>query len=117
MEEPQGAGVVVKLNVGGHSYVTTASTLTHGDDNFFTSLLSGRVPSAKVDDAYFIDRNGRYFEPVLDYLRTGRWVIPGHLQHDEKLVLAEAEFFGVKPKPFVHLSDKSINQAILDVQV
>ena len=111
------AGGVVKLNIGGHKYITSASTLVK-EDNFFAGLLSGRFPSPKVGDQYyFIDRNGRYFEPILDYLRTGRWALPSHLQHDEKLVLAEAEFYGIKPKLYTHLSNKSIQQTIQDVQV
>ncbi len=62
---------VVKLNVGGVIYTTTSRTLLSRGENFFTALLSNKVPTTILDDAYFIDRNGHYFAPVLDYLRTG----------------------------------------------
>lgn len=38
------------------------------------------------NDFYFIDRNGRYFEPILDYLRSGDWICPTGF--DEKKLLA-----------------------------
>lgn len=38
------------------------------------------------NDFYFIDRNGRYFEPILDYLRSGDWTCPTGF--DEKKLLA-----------------------------
>jgi hypothetical protein len=108
---------VVKLNIGGKRFATTVSTLTQHGDNFFSGLLSGRVPSTKVNDHYFIDRNGRYFEPILDYLRTGCWGLPSHLQNDEWLVLQEAEFYGVKPREFIHMSDQSIRRSMQEVAV
>jgi hypothetical protein len=57
----------VKLNIGGKRFVTTAETLTQrSQTGFFALLLAGRIPSTKVDDDHwFVDRNGRYFEPLL----------------------------------------------------
>lgn len=37
------------------------------------------------------DRNGRYFEPILDYMRTGSLVIPPGMS--KELVLREATFY------------------------
>jgi hypothetical protein len=63
---------IVKLNVGGHKYLTSRSTLLSKGENLFTALLSGRIESNMTEAGYyFIDRNGRYFEPILDYFRTG----------------------------------------------
>lgn len=58
---------LVKLNVGGLVFQTTRQTLTQqGRENFFSALLSGRIPSVMDDnDAYFIDRPGQVRPPPL----------------------------------------------------
>lgn len=58
---------------------------THAYRKYVDSALFACV--ARKDDKgfIFIDRNGKYFEPILDYLRTGEWLCPAHL--DEKTVL------------------------------
>lgn len=94
---------MVKLNIGGHKYLTSRDTLFDGWSGdgcaFFKALLDGRFEAKLVNGDYlFIDRKGRYFEPILDYLRTGVWQLPGHLRKDERLVLAEAQFYGVEIK-------------------
>jgi hypothetical protein len=75
---------IVMLNVGGHKYYTTRTTLlgsvflasAHSIGNrsgtFFHGLLNGSIPSLKDSKGfYFIDRDGRSFEVILNYLRTG----------------------------------------------
>jgi hypothetical protein len=58
------------------------------------SLFSGNFQATVDEKGYlFIDRNGKYFEPILEYLRTGCWSCPSHL--DEVKVIAEAEFYGI----------------------
>jgi len=52
---------IIRLNIGGFIFETTRDTLLNtGGENYFTSLLSGRIPST-VDrnGAYFIDRDGQ----------------------------------------------------------
>ena len=50
---------IVRLNIGGHMYSTTSSTLTAMGDNFFTGLLSKRMPTIlDTTGAYFVDRYG-----------------------------------------------------------
>ena len=86
---------LVVLNIGGQRYTTTAATLHSQGENYFTSLLSGRIPAAKDDTgAYFIDRNGRYFEPILDFLRSGTLALP--LSHPWQSIKLEAEFYLIK---------------------
>lgn len=86
------AGGIVRLNIGGVHLCTTAATLLSHGDNFFSGLLSGRF-QALTDEtgAYFIDRCGRAFEPLLDYLRNGTLIIPPHVSLDS--VLLEAQYF------------------------
>lgn len=88
---------VVKLNVGGRVFVTTASTLTQNGtaNNFFTRLLSDKFTPTLIDgDQYFINHNGDLFAPLLDCLRTGRWHVPPRL--DQIALLHEADFYGME---------------------
>lgn len=88
---------LVKLNVGGHRFVTTRQTLTQRE-NFFTALLSGRTPAMKDDrDHFFIDRDGQYFGVLLEFLRTGELIIPPNLRRDA--VLREAAFYLIDVDP------------------
>lgn len=51
---------LVGLNIGGTKYLTTRETLLKNGENFFTSLLAGRIPTVKDKNGnYFIDRNGK----------------------------------------------------------
>lgn len=43
---------------------------------------------------YFIDRNGKYFEPILDYLRSGELVILAGMRRDQ--ILREMDFYGIQ---------------------
>ncbi|KAK6051605.1 K+ channel tetramerization domain protein [Cooperia oncophora] len=62
---------VVSLNVGGQRFATSSHTLTWIPDSFFTSLLSGRIPTVRDDSgAIFIDRDPDVFRIILNYLRT-----------------------------------------------
>jgi hypothetical protein len=63
---------LVKLNVGGVKYATTMATLRAQGDNHLTQLVNEPHPATDSEGSIFIDRNGRIFEKVLDYLRTGR---------------------------------------------
>ena len=86
-------GEIINLNVGGHSIATSRQTLMSIPDTFFTSLLSGRIPSLKDSSgAIFIDRDPHIFSIILNYLRTRQLNIDGcsidALKH-------EAGFYGL----------------------
>lgn len=98
-------------NVGGKTYCTTKTTLTNQGENFFSSLLSDRIPSLKdKDDNYFIDRNGTLFEFVLDFLRTGDLDLPEHIS--KHALLKEARFYLIDPliKLLEHLCKESVDK-------
>jgi len=100
MGEPSVIPKVVLLDIGGFRYATTAQTLLDGphcpprEQNFFQALLNGKTASAKVGEHFFIDRDGKYFEPILEYLRTGDVVIPKGMNVSS--IVREAEFYGIK---------------------
>lgn len=79
---------IVKLNIGGYKYETTVNTLTSGNPNFFSSLLLNDIPSFQDENGYyFIDRDGKYFEPILEFLRTGEMNCPPQLSKDVSFIL------------------------------
>ncbi|CAF1642654.1 unnamed protein product, partial [Didymodactylos carnosus] len=62
----------VTLNVGGDKFQTSVETLTKEKGTFFTALFSKQWPLEKDDEGcVFIDRNGKLFTYILEYLRTG----------------------------------------------
>ena len=83
---------MIKLNVGGKSFLTTEATLLARGGNFFSLLLSGRVGATKTEDgAYFIDRDGACFGVLLNFLRTGVLLLPPNVL--PTAVRIEADFY------------------------
>ncbi|CEM10785.1 unnamed protein product [Vitrella brassicaformis CCMP3155] len=90
-------GGLVKLNVGGKRFVTTEGTLQQGSPSFFDGILTGRLLLPQDEEGFlFIDRNGRYFEYILDYLRSGTWDVPSSL---DRHVKRECRFYSLSPEP------------------
>jgi hypothetical protein len=95
------ASEIVKLNVGGQRFYTTRRTLLPPTrPNFFHGLLDGRLP-AVLDEGgcYFIDRSPKYFECVLQYLRSGTWDGP-------REALEEARFYGIEVNVMEAVTDE-----------
>jgi gas vesicle protein len=67
---PSASDSVIKLNVGGTQFVTSRSTITAVRGSMLDSMLSGRYKVTYDSEGnVFIDRPGKYFGLVLDYLR------------------------------------------------
>ncbi|XP_062521752.1 uncharacterized protein LOC134196590 [Corticium candelabrum] len=61
---------LVKLNVGGHKFTTSLTTLRSQPDSMLAAMFSGRHQlSTDEDGAYFIDRDGTHYRHILNYLR------------------------------------------------
>jgi hypothetical protein len=86
----------VKLNVGGHVFMTSTLTLTKDADSMLAAMFSGRHALRQDDDgAYFIDRDGTHFRYVLNFLRDGNFR-PGTLPADVSFLgelCTEAEYY------------------------
>jgi len=71
----------VVLNVGGYRYETYASTLRSYPETMLARMFdpdNRKILQKDKNGEYLIDRNGRAFESVLEYLRTGRvFLAPG----------------------------------------
>ena len=67
----------VKLNVGGSKFETTLTTLTTYPDSMLGAMFSGRheVPPDE-EGCVFIDRDGKHFGTILNFLRTGTLDMP-----------------------------------------
>ncbi len=83
----------IKLNVGGTPYTTTLTTLRTDPSSMLAAMFSGRFPLEQDEDgSYFIDRDGKVFGLILNWLRTGQ--IPPSLSEEDRFsILLEAEYF------------------------
>jgi hypothetical protein len=89
---------IVRLNVGGQLFLTTKTTLIGRGENFFVPLINGEFSTLKDETgAYFVDRNGSYFAPILDYLRNGTLIVPQGLKLES--ILQEASFYSIDVVP------------------
>ena len=61
---------MVYLDVGGLKYTTTMATLRAEKVSMLEAMFSGQYPIKKQSDGtVFIDRDGRHFHYILNYLR------------------------------------------------
>lgn len=101
----------ISLNVGGQIFVTTLQTLRNDANTMLTSMFSGRFDmTPRRDGSFFIDRDPTHFRFILNFLRTGKIVVPDDPVARKELLL-EAEFYNVEamieeltPKPEFHES-------------
>ena len=86
---------IVRLNVGGTRYEVSRDTLTRYEGSMLTSLLSGKWKEGEGgENEIFIDRDGRRFGYILDYLRSNRVYLPD--LSDQSALKDEFEFFGIE---------------------
>lgn len=82
----------VKLNVGGSLHYVTLGTLTK-QDNMLRAMFSGRMEVLTDTEGWIlIDRSGKHFGGILNFLRDGTLSLPETQQELEEL-LAEAKFY------------------------
>ncbi|KAK0417490.1 hypothetical protein QR680_013041 [Steinernema hermaphroditum] len=82
----------VKLNVGGALYHTTVGTLVKYD-SMLRAMFSGRLDVMTDSDGFvLIDRGGKHFPAILNFLRDGSIPLPDSLQ-EVREILAEAKYY------------------------
>lgn len=115
-----GAPSMISLNIGGHRFLTTPATLSSVPGSYFAKLVKN---AALTEQEIFIDRNGRVFEYVLDYLRCTRFGDTTlNMPSDERtlrLLSREAQFFKLpdlqeKATDMINRLNKSKNSTELD---
>lgn len=84
----------VHIDVGGKIYTSSLDTLTKFPDSRLSRMFSGGIPIVldTLKQHYFIDRDGGMFRHILNFMRTGRPILPENFQHVD-LLLEEAKFF------------------------
>ncbi|XP_020603587.1 uncharacterized protein DDB_G0287347-like [Orbicella faveolata] len=101
----------VKLNVGGEFFTTDRQTLTRDPssvlaamfstgphrDPFFDPMDYGVKPQPSDDGSFFIDRDGKHFRIVLNYLRNKELILPEDASDTFlKELEAEAKFYKIR---------------------
>ena len=87
---------IIKLNVGGTTYQTTMQTLKKDPNSMLAAMFSGRFALSKDESgAYFINRDGKLFRHVLNFLRTGQ-LQDGKLPQIRDALLTEAKFYQIQ---------------------
>lgn len=87
------------LNVGGRTFLTCRSTLVcKAPDSMLARMLACReqgMAASRRDSngAYLIDRSPTYFEPILNYLRTGSLILDANVNPEG--VYEEAKYYGI----------------------
>ncbi|XP_043910171.1 BTB/POZ domain-containing protein KCTD7 isoform X2 [Protopterus annectens] len=108
---------VVSLNVGGMYYTTRLSTLRRFEDSMLAVMFSGRHRIPKdTEGRYFIDRDGKYFGDVLNFLRNGDLPPREHV----RAVYREAQYYSLGPlqdtlEEVQPLAGEKVRQAFLDL--
>jgi len=83
----------VKLNVGGCLYYTTIGTLTK-QDSMLRAMFSGRMEVLTDAEGWIlIDRCGKHFGTILNFLRDGVQIALPETQRELKELAAEARYY------------------------
>lgn len=86
---------IITINVGGKRFETHLKTLKR-QPNFFSAMFSGNFNITPSNDgSYFIDRNPRYFELILDFLRKTTVNILGMEPRELMDFKDEAEYYQI----------------------
>lgn len=83
---------MIRINVGGQTFTTSKNTLTSKcAPNWFSTYLDWKPMTTFI----FIDRNPKYFEPILDHIRGYTIALP---KDEGELVrlYEDANFYGIK---------------------
>uniref|UniRef100_A0A8C5HJY7 BTB domain-containing protein n=1 Tax=Gouania willdenowi TaxID=441366 RepID=A0A8C5HJY7_GOUWI len=87
----------VSLNVGGDIYTTTLDTLTRCRDSMLGAMFTGQIPVLRDKRGnVFIDRDGKVFRYILNFLRTSCLDLPDEFS-ELALLRREADFFQIRP--------------------
>ena len=86
----------INLNIGGRRFTTSLQTLTKDPDSMLAAMFSGKFEVKPSEDgAFFIDRDGKHFRFILNYLRDGELIVPEGATFLKELE-ADAKFYQIK---------------------
>mmetsp|Transcript_11858 Transcript_11858/g.22967 ORF Transcript_11858/g.22967 Transcript_11858/m.22967 type:complete len:229 (+) Transcript_11858:108-794(+) len=86
---------IVHLNIGGTKFTTTLGTVRADSTCMLGRMFSGEFPvHCDKDGCYVVDRDGKHFHHILNFLRDGS--VPIGLSRVERLeLLRELDFYGL----------------------
>lgn len=85
----------IKINVGGTVFTTRKSTLMRVDGTYLSAIASGSFEDERdVDGNVYIDRDPKYFQYILNWLRDPS--APQEWPQSDQGLLHELMFFGIK---------------------
>jgi hypothetical protein len=84
----------VHIDVGGCIYTSSLETLTKFGDSRLSKMFNGTIPIVldTLKQHYFIDRDGKAFRYILNFMRTGKLSLPSNFDDFETL-LEEAKYY------------------------
>ena len=86
---------IITLNVGGTHFTTSNRTLMQEPSSKLALTARGILPSATDDGGHiFIDRDARFFQCILNFLRDGWTLLPASC-NDRRELMQEARYFQV----------------------
>ena len=87
-------GKVIKIDVGGKIFKTSLKTLRKESESVLALMFSETFDlNREGDESFFIDRDGTFFQHILDYLRDGK-ISEDVLERYGPEMQKEAEFYG-----------------------
>ena len=87
---------IVSLNVGGHIYTTSRTTLSQYPDSMLGRMFTTNMSSTKDRDGNtVIDRDGALFRYILNFLRSGQLTLPSDFKELDMLAV-EADFYQLR---------------------
>lgn len=84
----------VHIDVGGCIYTSSLETLTKFSDSKLSKMFNGTIPIVldTLKQHYFIDRDGKSFRHILNYMRTNSLTLPDNFD-DFNTLLNEAKYY------------------------
>ncbi|KAH9784578.1 FH protein interacting protein FIP2 [Citrus sinensis] len=93
MAKDSDSSSMVRLNIGGKKFYTTIDTLTRREpESMLAAMFSGRHTVCQDSEGYiFVDRDGKHFRHILNWLRDG--AVPTLTESEFLELLREAEYY------------------------
>ncbi|KAL9431404.1 hypothetical protein AB3S75_026565 [Citrus x aurantiifolia] len=93
MAKDSDSSSMVRLNIGGKQFYTTIDTLTRREpESMLAAMFSGRHTVCQDSEGYiFVDRDGKHFRHILNWLRDG--AVPTLTESKFLELLREAEYY------------------------
>jgi len=86
----------IKLDIGGKIFCTSKSTLLAFEGSYFHAMLSSGHWQPDEDGTYFVDRNSKLFDIILDYMRTGQIDVQDLNEKQLSKLLCDLDYYQIQ---------------------